>query len=166
VMMSLARSRSWSCATNCACSQEVAACRCSARDRILLAAASGLLPRDRWRSFPVSPQTVLRWHRELIRRKWNYRSRRRPGRPRVAHEAATLVLRLARENPRWGYRRIQGELKKLGVSSLSDRYLLAASPPWLPARPPTRWTFVERVLGPAGRRYPSLRLLLLWRLSG
>jgi len=86
------------------------------RDRILLAAAGGLLPRDYWRSFPVSPQTVLRWHRELVRRKWTYRSRRRPGRPRIAKEAATLVLRLAKENPRWGYRRIQGELKKLDVS--------------------------------------------------
>jgi transposase InsO family protein len=59
---------------------------------------------------------VLRWHRELVRRKWNYRSRRRPGRPGIGEESAALVLRLAKENPRWGYRRIQGELKKLGVS--------------------------------------------------
>jgi len=85
------------------------------RDRILLAAASGLLPRALWRSFPVSPQTVLRWHRELVRRKWTYRHKRPPGRPRVAQETATLILRLARENPRWGYRRIQGELRKLGI---------------------------------------------------
>jgi transposase InsO family protein len=86
------------------------------RDRILLAAASGLLPRDRWRCFPVTPQTVLRRHRELVRRKWTYQSGRRPGRPRVATEVAMLVLRLAKENPRWGYRRIQGELQKLDVS--------------------------------------------------
>ena len=46
-------------------------------DRILLAAAGSLLPRERWRSFPVSPQTVLRWHRELVRRKWTYRRKRR-----------------------------------------------------------------------------------------
>ena len=46
------------------------------RDRILLAAASRLLPREMWRSFPVSPQTVLRWHRELVRRKWTYRHKR------------------------------------------------------------------------------------------
>ena len=85
-------------------------------DRILLAAASRLLPRNLWRSFPVSPQTVLRWHRELVRCKWTYRHRRRPGRPRVTQEVAVLVLRLARENPRWGYLRIQGELKKLGLS--------------------------------------------------
>jgi len=85
------------------------------RDRILLAAASRLLPRELWRYFPVSPQTVLRWHRELIRRRWTYRCKRRPGRPRISKKVATL-LRLASENPRWGYLRIQGELKKLGVS--------------------------------------------------
>jgi transposase len=85
-------------------------------DRMLLAAASRLLPRERWRSFPVSPQTVLRWHRELVKRKWTYRRKRRLGRPRVAKELATLILRLARENPRWGYLRTQGELKKLGIS--------------------------------------------------
>ena len=86
------------------------------RDRILLAAASRLLSRERWRSFPVSPQTVLRWHRELAKRKWTYRGRRQLGRPRVAKEVAKLILRLAAENPRWGYPRIQGELKKLGIS--------------------------------------------------
>ena len=86
------------------------------RDRILLAAASRLLPRDLWRCFPVSPQTMLRWHRELVKRRWTYRRKRRPGRPRIAPEEAALILRLARENPRWGYLRIQGELKKLDVS--------------------------------------------------
>src|SRR5660397_120762 len=90
--------------------------RLQRRDRILLAAAAGLLPRDRWRCLPVSPQTVLRWHRELVKRTWTYRRRRRPGRPRIAPDTATLVLRLAKENPRWGYLRIQGELRKLGVS--------------------------------------------------
>jgi hypothetical protein len=77
------------------------------RDRVLLAAASGLLERDRWGSFPVSPQTLLRWHRELVRRKWSYRGRPRAGRPRTGGATAALVLRLAKENPRWGYRRIQ-----------------------------------------------------------
>ena len=86
------------------------------RDRVLLAAASGLLGRERWHSFPVSPQTLLRWHRELVRRKWTYRRRRRAGRPRIGGETAALILRLAKENPRWGYRRIQGELRKLGVT--------------------------------------------------
>ena len=89
----------------------------------------------RWQSFPVSPQTLLRWHRELVRRKWTYRRRRRAGRPRIGGEAATLVLRLARENPRWGYRRIQGELRKLDVRlsatairSLLLRHRLAPAP--------------------------------------
>ena len=86
------------------------------RCRVLLAAASGLLGRERWRSFPVSPQTLLRWHRELVRRKWTCRRRRRAGRPRIGGEAARLTLRLAEENPRSGYRRIQGELRKLGVT--------------------------------------------------
>ena len=106
-------------------------------DRILLAAASRLLPRELWRSFPVSPQTVLRWHRELVRRKWTYRHKRPPGRPRVVHETATLILRLARENPRWGYLRIQGELKKLGISVSATGICFSASPPRLSAGPAT-----------------------------
>src|SRR5215207_6295708 len=84
------------------------------RDRLVLAAASGLLPRERWSVFVVSPQTLLRWQRELVRRKWTYR-RRPAGRPPLDPELRELVLRLARENPRWGCVRIQGELRKLGV---------------------------------------------------
>ena len=84
------------------------------RDRMLLAAASRLLPRDRWRAFVVTPRTLLRWHRELIRRKWTYR-RRRPGRPGLDPETVELILRMAKENSRWGYLRIRGELLKLGV---------------------------------------------------
>jgi len=83
--------------------------------RVFLAAASRALPRDRWASFVVTPQTLLRWHRELVRWKWTYRVRRRPGRPSVDPEVRALVVRLARENPRWGYVRIQGELRKVGV---------------------------------------------------
>src|SRR6266511_3218266 len=84
------------------------------RDRVVLVAASGLLPRQRWSAFVVSPQTLLRWQRELVRRKWTYR-RRPAGRPPLDGERRELVLRLARENPRWGCVRIQGELRKLGV---------------------------------------------------
>jgi hypothetical protein len=69
------------------------------RDRILLAAASGVLPRDRWRAFIVTPRTLLQWHRDLIRRKWTYR-RRRPGRPALDPETVELIIRMARENPR------------------------------------------------------------------
>src|ERR671930_392746 len=66
------------------------------RDRMLLAAASTLLPRQRWSVFLVSPQTVLRWHRELVARKWTFR-RRSPGRPPIDPGVRELVLRLARE---------------------------------------------------------------------
>ena len=79
----------------------------------MLAAASGLLPRERWSAFVVWPQTLLRWQRELVRRKWTYR-RRPAGRPPLDPELRELVLRLARENPRWGCVRIRGELRKLG----------------------------------------------------
>ena len=75
-------------------------------DRALLAAASRILPRDRWSTFFVTPQTLLRWHRELVRRKWTYGRAKSPGRPAVDPEVVDLVLRLARENPRWGCVRI------------------------------------------------------------
>jgi putative transposase len=85
------------------------------RDRMLLAAASRILPRERWNAFIVSPRTLLRWHRDLVRRKWTYRGRRL-GRPPLDPETVELIIRLAKENPRWGYLRIRGELLKLGVS--------------------------------------------------
>jgi hypothetical protein len=69
-------------------------------DRAFLAAASRLLPRGRWSSFFVTPDTLLRWHRHLVARRWTY-SGARPGRPSIGGEIRELVLRLARENPRW-----------------------------------------------------------------
>ncbi len=85
-------------------------------DRVLLSAASRALPRQRWTSlFLVTPQTLLRWHRELVRHKWTYRKARQPGRPPLDAEVVALVLRMARENPRWGCVRICGELHKLGI---------------------------------------------------
>jgi transposase InsO family protein len=84
-------------------------------DRVLLAAASRAIPRDRWVAFLVTPSTLLRWHRELVRRKWTYHKNGRPGRPRIEPEVRALILRLAGENPRWGCIRIEGELRKLGI---------------------------------------------------
>jgi putative transposase len=84
-------------------------------DRVFMAAASRLLPRERWSSFLVTPQTLLQWHRELMRRKWTHGNRSVPGRPSVDPELRDLVIRMGRENPRWGTLRIQGELRKLGL---------------------------------------------------
>ncbi|CAG6395218.1 hypothetical protein SCOCK_300027 [Actinacidiphila cocklensis] len=85
-------------------------------DRLWLAALSSLIPRRRWAQvFPVTPATLLAWHRRLITRKWDYSKRRtRSGRPSTAGAVKALVVRLAKENPRWGCRRIQGELARLG----------------------------------------------------
>jgi putative transposase len=82
-------------------------------DRLFLAATSQLLGRAN-RSFFVRPDTLLGWHRQLVRRRWT-NAGRRPGRPAVSEEIRELVLRLARENPRWGYERIVGELAGVGV---------------------------------------------------
>ena len=83
-------------------------------DRALLAVLSRAVPRGRWSIFLVTPDTILRWHRRLVTRKWTQPDRR-GGRPPLADQVVALILRLARENPRWGYRRLQGELKKLGI---------------------------------------------------
>jgi transposase InsO family protein len=73
-----------------------------------------MLPRERWRAFLVHPETIMRWHRRLVAHKLT-RSHRRPGRPALDPEIRRLILRLARENPRWGCRRIKGELQGLGI---------------------------------------------------
>ena len=112
-------------------------------DRVFLAAASRLLTRSRWRSFLVTPTTLLRWHRRLVARRWTYASRR--GRPPIGGEIRELVLRLARENPRWGYQRIVGELNGLiAVSATTVKKILR-----------------EEGLGPVGSRGgPSWRAFL------
>jgi hypothetical protein len=105
-------------------------------DRVVLAGLSRLLPRVRWAAFFVTPATLLGWHRNLIARRWTYPSRR-PGRPPVTAEVRELVLRLARDNPTWGCRRIQGELAGMG-------YRIASS---------TIWAMLTKAgIGPAPRR--------------
>ncbi|HEY7066798.1 MAG TPA: hypothetical protein VII06_35355 [Chloroflexota bacterium] len=72
-------------------------------DRLVLTALSRYLPRARWPLFPVRPETLLRWHRELVRRKWATFGRRRgAGRPPLPARSRALILQLAQENPRWG----------------------------------------------------------------
>ena len=82
-------------------------------DRMVLAAFARLVPRDRWSCFVVSPQTILRWHRELVARKWTYQHAR-IGRPPLDPELVALIIEMARRNPRWGCMRIKGELQGLG----------------------------------------------------
>ena len=95
-------------------------------DRALLAALVGVIPRSRRQGLRllVTPDTMLRWHRDIVRRRWAVRSLRgRTGRPATRQNIKALVRRLARENPDWGYRRIHGELAGLGVK-------VAASTVW------------------------------------
>jgi putative transposase len=108
--------------------RQVAQPKLRAADRALLAAAACHLPRPLRGARLVTPRTLLRWHRGLVRRKWRQPPGRR-GRPPLPAEVRELVLRLARENPRWGHRRISGELAKLGlnVSATSVRRLLATA---------------------------------------
>jgi putative transposase len=76
-------------------------------DRALLAALSRALPQARWSGFLVRPETLLRWHRRLVAGAWTY-PRHRRGRPPLDEHLQQLIVRLAQENPRWGYQRIQG----------------------------------------------------------
>jgi putative transposase len=121
------------------------------RDRMLLAGVSTLLPRERWSVFLVSPQTLLRWHRELVNKKWSYRGRS-SGRPPLDPAVRELVLRFGQENPSWGCVRIQGELRKLGITvgATTIRSILRRSR-----------------LGPAPRRHgPSWREFLHAQAQG
>jgi Histidine kinase-, DNA gyrase B-, and HSP90-like ATPase len=105
--------------------RQVARPRYTPTDRMLLATLAKLLPRARWPIFLVTPSTLLRWHRELVRRRWTYPANGRDRR-RLDPRVVDLVLRLARENPRWGYLRIDGGCRKLGVrvSATSVRMIL------------------------------------------
>jgi putative transposase len=94
-------------------------------DRVVLAALSRLIGRRVWDTFFVTPSTLLRWHRDLVRQRWTY-PHKRPGRPPTISKVRALVLRLAAENSGWGYQRIVGELLGLGyhVSPSTVRNIL------------------------------------------
>jgi transposase len=131
--------------------RQVAHPRLEPTDRALLAAVSRALPRTRWSCFFVKPETLLRWHRWLVAGAWAY-PRRRQGRPPLDHGIQQLILRMARENPYWGYQRIKGELLRLGirVSSTAIRTTLrrhGLEP--APRRATTTWAGVST---PASRR--------------
>jgi putative transposase len=83
-------------------------------DRAILTALARVLGRDRWPIFLVRPDTILRWHRRLVANHWTYPHR--PGRPSTIAETRRTIIRLAQENPTWGYRRIHGELTRLGIT--------------------------------------------------
>jgi hypothetical protein len=93
--------------------RQVARPKLRAADRALLAAAACHLPRSSRGARLVTPRTLLRWHHAIVRREWRQPPGRQ-GRPPTPTDVRVLVLRLARENPRWGHRRITGELGTLG----------------------------------------------------
>ena len=94
--------------------RQVSRPRLQPADRALLAALSQALPRFRWSCFFVTPDTLLRWHRRLVAGAWTY-PHHGTGRPPLDQQLQDLIVRLARDNPRWGYQRIQGELLRLGM---------------------------------------------------
>jgi len=95
--------------------RQISRVRYQPADRLWLAALSRIIPGRRWGEvFAVTPATLLAWHRRLVTRRWDYTSRRRPGRPSTAATIRKLVIRIATDNPTWGHRRVQGELVKLG----------------------------------------------------
>lgn len=125
--------------------RQVARPRLEAKDRFVLAALAKLVPRDVLRARIVTPETLLRWHRQLVARHWTYPPTTKPvgGRPRTAAVIRDLVIRFASENPTWGHRRIHGELVGLG-------YRVA---------PATVWNILQKAgFDPApGRQGPSWR---------
>ena len=136
-------------------------------DRALIVLLAQLIPRDRWLSFLISPKTILDWHRRLVRRRWTH-PHRGVGRPALPDETVQLICRLARENPRWGYLRIVGELKKLGVgvsktgvASVLRRHGL----PPAPRRDGPTWTQFLRAQahGILATDFFSVDTVLLWR---
>ena len=123
--------------------------RFAERDRLLLAALSRVLPRRSWNAFIVRPGTLIRWHRRLVARRWTY-PHRSPGGPSIEREVRELIVRLARENTSWGYVRIVGELRKLGIevsATLVRNVLTRAGVPPAPQRDRLSWRAFLRAQG-------------------
>ena len=100
-----------------------------------------MAPRGSWHAFFITPGTLLRWHRRIVARRWTY-PHRRPGRPPIDQGVRELILRLARENGHWGYVRIVGELRKLGITvsaTLVRNVLARAGVPPAPERAASSW---------------------------
>jgi hypothetical protein len=132
--------------------------RLNESDRLLLAALSGLLPRELRPLFLVTPATLLRWHRRLVARRWTY-PQRSPGRPPVERQLRELIVRLASENPPWGYRRIVGELQQLGLNVSATTVRKGAEARKGPASRAATRDELAAVPAPAGRERLGLRLL-------
>ena len=115
-------------------------------DRVWFTALTRFIPRRRWAEvFPVTPATLLAWHRRLAARKYDASKRRRPGRPAAVRSIARLAVRRARENPLWGYRRSHGALARLGVAvapSAVYEILGAAGIDPAPRRDSRAWRFL------------------------
>jgi hypothetical protein len=126
-------------------------------DRAVLASLSRLLPRVRWAALVVTPAMLLRWHRNLIARRWTY-SRRTPSRPPVTAELRELVLRLARDNPIWGCRRVQGDVAGLGCRIAPSTIWSILTKAGVGPAPRRTHTGLDVVLHLAGQGHPGLRL--------
>ena len=133
--------------------RQVGRLRYEPADRVWFAGLARLLPRRRWTGiFPLTPATLLTWHRKLAASRYDTSKRRKPGRPPAVPGVARLVVRLVKENPLWGYRRIHGELTKLSIA----------------VAPSTVWKILHAAgIDPAPRRTgPSWRQFLHAQAAG
>jgi hypothetical protein len=126
-------------------------------DRAILAALTRLLPTQRRHHRLVTPETLLRWHRDLVKRHWT-KPHRPPGRPSIPPQLRQLILRMAAENPTWGYRRIQGELTRLGYAIAKHR-VVGAKPSRHRSGTASRGPHLAAVPVRAGREHAGVRLL-------